>query len=106
MTPLFAQTHDRIAARRRDPERIDRYVRAAAGEIHYRGDWIGLLRVDYVRRAHALGEFELGRIEIDTDHVGSHRGRNIDRRQPDSAASMNHDPLARLHLRAIDDAVK
>src|SRR5260370_39206844 len=106
MASLLAQTHDRITARRRDAERIDRYVRAAAGEIHYRGDWIGLLRVDYVRRAHALGEFELGRIEIDTDHVGSHRGCNVDRRQPYSAASMHHDPLARLNLCAIDDAMK
>src|ERR1700691_5351513 len=106
MTSLLAQTHDRIAAGGRDAERIDRYVRAAAGEIKNRGDWIGLLRIDYVRSAYALRQFELGRVEIDTDHVGSHGGCDVNRRQSDAAASMHHDPFAGLHLRAIDDAVK
>src|ERR1700691_36572 len=106
MTALLAQTHNRIAAGDIKSGRVTRDVRAAAGEIENRAYWIRLLGVDHVRRAHALGELEAGRLYVDADHVCSHSGRDVDRREADAAASVHDDPFARLHLRAIDDAVK
>ncbi len=80
MTSLLAETHDRVAAGGRDSERVDGDVGAAAGEIHDRGDRVGLLRIDDVIRAHALGEFEFRRVQVDADHIGSHSGRDVYRR--------------------------
>src|SRR5580692_3057084 len=106
MTALLAQTHNRIAAGDSDSERVDRDVRAAAGEIENRAYRIHLLGVNHVRRAHALGELEAGRLNIDADDVRSHGGRDVDRRETDATAPVDDYPFAGLHLRAIDDAVK
>src|SRR5271166_7064928 len=85
VTTLLAQTHDRITAGGGDSERIDGHVRAAAREIENRADRIRLLCIDYVRRAHALGELEAGRLNVDADDVGSHGCRDVDRRETDAA---------------------
>ncbi len=55
---------------------------------------------------HPFGELELGGIDVDGDHVGAERGRNLHHREPDASTAVHRYPFAGADPRAIDHAVK
>ena len=102
----LAERVDRVPAGGGDAERVDRHVRAPAREIEDGGRGIALGRVHGRDRAQLLREGELLVRDVDRDHVGAERGRDLHRREPHAAAAVHRDPLACSHLRLIHEAVE
>src|SRR6516225_2386206 len=76
------------------------------GQGHHCLDWIGLFTIDDIRGADLLCQFQLAVVEIDRDHPRAERRSDLNRRQSNSAASIDHYRLIGLDLALIENCMK
>ncbi|MDR8774012.1 hypothetical protein FEP92_04419 [Burkholderia multivorans] len=101
------QVRNRVEAGARVTQRVERHVRAAAGDVLHRIDDIGDLRcIDGRRGAYRARERKRGRRNVDRDDIRTDRVRDHDRRQPDAAAAVHRDPFACRRAPLIGDCAK